>query len=41
MNKKYWNTVVVDGSLTVKQLQSYIDDSYMLVAAGKAKVKKV
>jgi len=40
MNKKYWNTVVVDGSLTVKQLQSYIDDSYMLVAGSKAKVKK-
>jgi predicted DNA-binding protein (MmcQ/YjbR family) len=32
MNKKHWNTIIVDGSLTNKQLQSFIDDSYALVA---------
>jgi predicted DNA-binding protein (MmcQ/YjbR family) len=40
MNKKYWNTVIVDGSLTVKQLQGLITDSYNLVAPGKQKAKK-
>jgi len=39
MNKKYWNTIVVDGSISTKQLQSFIDDSYGLVAV-KAKPKK-
>jgi predicted DNA-binding protein (MmcQ/YjbR family) len=31
MNKKHWNTIVVDGVLTVKQLKQLIDDSYLLV----------
>jgi predicted DNA-binding protein (MmcQ/YjbR family) len=31
MNKKHWNTVHTDGSLTVKQLRQMIDDSYELV----------
>ena len=31
MNKKHWNTVLVDGSLPLKQLQEFIDDSYGLV----------
>ena len=31
MNKKHWNTITVDGSLTVKQLEGFIDDSYLLV----------
>jgi len=32
MNKKHWNTVIVDGRLTAKQLKEMIDDSYILVA---------
>ena len=36
MNKKHWNTIVVDGSVPVRQLKEWIDDSYDLVA-GKAK----
>ena len=32
MNKKHWNTITIDGSLTTRQLQSFIDDSYALVA---------
>ena len=32
MNKKHWNTVLVNGVLTTKQLRSMIDDSYALVA---------
>ena len=31
MNKKHWNTVVADGSLTKKQLLKMMDDSYDLV----------
>jgi predicted DNA-binding protein (MmcQ/YjbR family) len=31
MNKKHWNTVIADGSLTKKQLLKMIDDSYDLV----------
>jgi predicted DNA-binding protein (MmcQ/YjbR family) len=31
MNKKHWNTIVVDGSVSVKQLREWIDWSYELV----------
>ena len=31
MNKKHWNTIVVDGSASVKQLKEWIDHSYNLV----------
>ena len=33
MNKKHWNTVIVDGTLSNKQLLQMIDDSYALVNA--------
>ena len=32
MNKKHWNTVIVDGRLSSKFLLQMIDDSYDLVA---------
>jgi predicted DNA-binding protein (MmcQ/YjbR family) len=32
MNKKHWNTIIVDGSLNTKLLQSFIDHSYALIA---------
>lgn len=35
MNKKHWNTIIVDGRLTAKQLKEMIDDSYNLVAKKK------
>ena len=31
MNKKHWNTIIVDGSVSTKKLQQWIDDSYKLV----------
>ncbi len=37
MNKKHWNTVIVDGTLTDKQVKALIDASYNLV---KPKPKK-
>ncbi|HMK02778.1 MAG TPA: MmcQ/YjbR family DNA-binding protein [Ferruginibacter sp.] len=35
MNKKHWNTIIVDGRLPAKQLKEMIDDSYNLVAKKK------
>jgi predicted DNA-binding protein (MmcQ/YjbR family) len=32
MNKKHWNTIIVDGTLTKAQLMKMIKDSYLLVA---------
>ena len=37
MNKKHWNTIVVDGSVSVKQLKEWIDHSYDLVVARSPK----
>lgn len=31
MNKKHWNTIVVDGSVSISQLKEWIDHSYQLV----------
>lgn len=39
MNKKHWNTIVVDGSVSSQQLKEWIDHSYDLVTA-KPKSKK-
>jgi predicted DNA-binding protein (MmcQ/YjbR family) len=35
MNKKHWNTIIVDGTLSAQQLQEFIKDSYSLVAKRK------
>jgi predicted DNA-binding protein (MmcQ/YjbR family) len=37
MNKKHWNTITVDGSVSSKQLKEWIDWSYDLVAPKKKK----
>ncbi|MFT3946371.1 MAG: MmcQ/YjbR family DNA-binding protein [Agriterribacter sp.] len=37
MNKKHWNTIVIDGSASTKLLKEWIDHSYELV---KGKPKK-
>lgn len=37
MNKKHWNTIIVDGSVSVKQLKEWIDDSYELVTKKRKK----
>lgn len=31
MNKKHWNTIIVDGSVSTRQLKDWIDHSYSLV----------
>ena len=35
MNKKHWNTVVVNGTISTKQLKTMIDESYELVKRSK------
>ena len=40
MNKKHWNTIVVDGSVSSKKIKEWIDHSYELVAAGLRAKKK-
>ena len=35
MNKKHWNTIVVDGSLNRKLVHEFIDHSYELVRCKK------
>lgn len=37
MNKKHWNTVIANGSLSNKQLLVMIDESYDLVNTKKKK----
>jgi predicted DNA-binding protein (MmcQ/YjbR family) len=35
MNKKHWNTVLLDGSVPDKEVFSWIDHSYNLIAGKK------
>ncbi len=37
MNKKHWNTIMVDGSVALKQLKEWIDHSYDLVVGSLPK----
>lgn len=40
MNKKHWNTIIVDGSVPARQLKEWIDDSYQLVGNPPKKGRK-
>jgi predicted DNA-binding protein (MmcQ/YjbR family) len=37
MNKKHWNTIIVDGTISSKLIKEWIDHSYDLVSKGKKK----
>lgn len=37
MNKKHWNMVMIDGSLSNELIHSFIDESYQLVISGLSK----
>jgi predicted DNA-binding protein (MmcQ/YjbR family) len=39
-NKRHWNTVLLDDSLTEDQIESFIHDSYHLVVKGLKKVDR-
>ncbi len=40
MNKKHWNTVIVDGTISSKLLKQFITDSYNLVKPKSSKKTK-
>lgn len=40
MNKQHWNTVVIDGSVSTKELKKMIDHSYDLIAGGLKKSER-
>ena len=40
MNKRHWNTLVLDGSLSTKLVKELIDHSYDLVVASLPKSKR-
>lgn len=37
MNKKLWNTIIVDGSVPLKLIKEMIDDSYFLIVKSLPK----
>lgn len=40
MNKRHWNTVILNGSIPDAEIHSMIDDSYALVVQGLPKSKR-
>ena len=40
MNKKHWNTIIIDGTIPVSKMLNWIDDSYSLVVAGLSKTQR-
>jgi len=40
MNKRHWNTVVLDGALPPQLVLGWLDDSYALVCAGLKKADR-
>lgn len=40
MNKKHWNTIIADGSVSTRQLHEWITDSYNLVVSGLPKAQQ-
>ena len=43
MNKKHWNTIIIDGSVSIRKIFEWIDDSYNLVVAvlKKSELKRL
>lgn len=40
MSKKHWNTIEMDGTVELKTIHSWIDDSYDLVVSKMTKIKQ-
>ena len=40
MNKKHWNTVILDGSIPEGEIERMIDNSYSLVVRGLKKLER-
>lgn len=41
MNKRHWNTVILDGSIPDGEIERMIDNSYALVVRGLPRAKRV
>jgi predicted DNA-binding protein (MmcQ/YjbR family) len=41
LNKRHWNTIVLDGSVPDRMLRDMIEDSYDLVVASLSRAKQV
>ena len=40
MNKRHWNTIILDGNIPASVMMEMIDDSYALVVAGLSKKQR-
>ena len=40
MNKKHWNTIILDGSLAISLVKEMIDDSYALIVKSLPKKER-
>ena len=40
MNKRHWNTIIIDGTVPIKKLFEWIDDSYNLVTSKLIKSER-
>ena len=40
MNKKHWNTIILDGSIPEGEIERMIDNSYSLVVRGLKKLER-
>lgn len=40
MNKKHWNTVEIDGSISNDMIKNFIDESYNLIVLSLPKIKQ-
>lgn len=40
MNKKHWNTVILDGSIPTGEIERMIDHSYALIVKGLKKIER-
>jgi len=40
MNKKHWNTVLLDGSIPAPEIERMVDNSYALVVKGLPKAQR-
>jgi predicted DNA-binding protein (MmcQ/YjbR family) len=40
MNKRHWNTVVLDGSIAAEEIRAMIDESYLLVVKGLPQARR-
>jgi len=41
MNKKHWNTIYIDGSVSDEKLKAWIDDSYWLISNSLPKKDRI